>query len=56
MSEIVSRRIYPNLEKYKNEHHPSLGGARFLCKRIAEIEMEYGCKLEGKYLLNNSTK
>jgi len=44
--------MYPDLKKYQNEHHPSLAGAKFLWEKIAEIEMQIGTKLEGKYTMN----
>jgi len=49
---IVNSYMYPDLKKYQNEHHPSLAGAKFLWEKIAEIEMQIGTKLEGKYTMN----
>jgi len=49
---IVNGYMYPDKRKFPKEHHPSLGGARFLIQRINELEMLNGFKLEGKYLLN----
>jgi len=46
--------MYPDLGKYKKEHNPSLRGAKFLWKRITEIEMLNGFKLKGKYITNKN--
>lgn len=45
---LVDCFLYPNLKEYPKEHNPSIGGAKFLWKRIDEIGHN-GFKLEGKY-------
>ena len=47
---IVHAYLYPNLTFYPNAHNPSIAGAKFLWKKITEIEEYLGTKLEGKYL------
>lgn len=51
---IVHAYLHPNLTFYPNAHNPSIAGAKFLWKKIVEIEESYGIKLEGKYLLNKA--